>query len=463
MAQQQVFAPNNAKVEPYPFADEMERALATLLASRPKLYARLGAALDPKGFSVPVAKLALEAIRAIAHDSGRGPDHTVLVIQRLKRWMADGRITQDDINEVVDMFDAAEDSGLPSEEAVISEVAPILQRRAQRDAIESALADYQKRQDPTHAFQLLEKAQRIGEVEETTGVLVGSASFEAMERLKKVDRLPSGILELDDALAGGFLRGTETVYIAGTGGGKSQALIQNATASALRGFFTGYVTLELPEEIILARLKANMTGLFVDDILADPSRAKGALARITSHPGYGGIVVGEFTPKVTTVGDLRDWVESMEQRHGRRMDVLVVDYADRLGVGGSRRKKDRDEENTYASALDVYEELRIWGNDTGRWVFTASQAQRAKDKGKKLGVDDVADSMHKVRVTDYAITLNPRDEGATLLWHIAKNRLGKANANIGPLPVQFECGRIGPITWPEGYEAKPFGQGSMFG
>ncbi len=460
----QVYVPNNAKVEPYPFTEDMERALVTLLAQKPKLFGKLGALLDPKGFTDPVAKLGLEAVRAVAHDHGRGPDKALLVIQRLRRWMGEGKLDQDTLNGVSDMFDACEDAGLPSEESVIAEVAPILQRRAQRDAIESALSDYQKRVDPAHAFELLEKAARIGETEETTGTLLGNQSFAAMDRLKQVDRLPFGIMEVDDALGGGALRGTETVYIANTGGGKSQALIQNATAGALRGFLVGYVTLELPEQVIFARLKGNLTGVFVDDIMADPEKCRAELNRFLSNPLYGGIVVGQFTPKVTTVSDIRAWVDEQERKLGKRMDVLVCDYADRLGAGKGYKKKGKegDEENTYASALDVYEELRIWADETRRWVFTASQSQRSKDKGKKLGVDDVADSMHKVRVADYVITLNPRDENATLLWHIAKNRLGKSNQNIGPLPVQFETARIGPITWPDGYDAKVLGTASMF-
>lgn len=462
----QVFVPSNVKVEPYPFTEDMERVLVTLLASRPKLYARLGIALDPKGFTDPVAKLALEAIRAVAHDHGRGPERAVIVIQRLRRWMGEGKLDQAKLDAVTDMFDATEDAGLPSEDAVVSEVAPILTRIAQRAAIESALGDYQKRQDPTQAFKLLEKASRIGAVEETSGTLLGDQSFAAMERLKRFERMPLGIMEVDDALGGGFLRGTETVYIANTGGGKSQALVQNACASALRGALVGYVTLELPEEVILARLKANLTGVFVDDILADPEKCRAPLMAVKNNPAYGGIVVGEFTPKVTTPGDLRDWVAGEEEKLGRHMDVLVVDYADRLGAGKAYKKRGKDgaeEQDTYASALDVYEELRIWANETRRWVFTASQSQRTAkgDKGGKLTVNDVADSMHKVRVADYVVTLNPRDEGATLLWHIAKNRLGKANQNIGPLPVQYECGRIGPVTWPDAYNTKLVG-GSFF-
>ncbi len=460
----QVYVPSSAKVESYPFTPDMERLLVTLLAHRPRFWARLGAMLDPKGFTDPVARRALEAVRAVAHDIGRGPEALMIVLQRLRRWMGEGKLTQDILDEVTDMFDAVEDAGLPDEETVIAEVAPILVRRAQREAIESALGDYQKRQDPTAAFTLLERAARIGETEETTGTMLGPHSFASMKRLQNIERLPIGITEVDDELQGGFYRGTETVYVAGTGNGKSQALVQNACHAALKGLLVGYATLELPEPIVWSRIKANLTGLFVDDIIADPDRALAPLARFLNNPKWGGIIVGQFVPKVTTVGDIREWVKRQEEKYGQRMDVLVCDYADRVGPGKAYKKGNRksEEENTYASALDVYEEFRIWADETRRWVFTASQAQRGKDKGRKLGTDDVADSMHKVRVADYVITLNPRDEKATLLWHIAKNRLGKDGGDIGPLPVSYAQARVGPCSWPPEYDIKPLGSGGLF-
>lgn len=460
-ASAQVYVPTATKTEPYPFTEDTERALVTLLAQRPRLFARLGASLDPKGFSNKTAKLALEATKAIAHDTGRGPEKLLLVIQRLRRWMGDGKLSQDDLDAVNDMFDAATEAGLPDEDDLVAEVSPVLQRRAQREAIESALSDYQKRQDPTHAFELLEKASLIGKAEASTGTLLGESSFESLERMRSIDRLPIGITEVDDELGGGFYRGTETVYIAGTGGGKSQALIQHATSSALRGFLVGYVTLELPEHVVFARLKANLTGVLVDDIIADPEKCRAPLQSFTRNTNYGGVVVGVFTPKVTTVADLKAWVADQERKLGRRMDVLVVDYADRVGASKAHRKRN-EQDDSYATSLDVYEELRTWADETRRWVFTASQSTRSKDKGKKLGVDDVADSMHKVRVADYVITLNPRDEGATCLWHIAKNRLGKNGGNIGPLPVHFETARIGPISWPPEYDLPVLGEKRLF-
>ena len=55
------------------------------------------------------------------------------------------------------------------------------------------------------------------------------------------------------------------------------------------------------------------------------------------------------------------------------------------------------------------------------------------------------------RTADLVITLNPRDEGATLMFRIDKNRHGRGGEDIGPLPHEFEKGRVCPVYregWP---------------
>jgi uncharacterized Fe-S cluster-containing radical SAM superfamily enzyme len=64
-------------------------------------------------------------------------------------------------------------------------------------------------------------------------------------------------------------------------------------------------------------------------------------------------------------------------------------------------------------------------------------------------VDDVADSMHKVRVADLVLTLTPpntgEDEVTELIHYVAKHRTGKSNVQVGPLRTEFECARIAPM------------------
>jgi len=432
--------------DPYNLDADFERQVVTLVCCRPRFLGRLRSALDPECFNLPASKLAVQACLAVARDLGHGPDSALVVIQRLRRWMGEGKVTQADIQDVADVFDAAEDAGLLAEDEVLGELTPLLRRRAEREAVETAVKAFQKRGDLGDAFDQMERARRIGTNDSSVGTIVGPESFGQLERLRQVQRLPTGILELDDVLAGGVMRGTESMFLGGPGDGKSMGLMQVACNAARMGFHVGIATLELPEPIQLARCKANLTGFCIDDILDapdDPQFHK-ALADVQAVPGFGRIVVKEFSPLATTVEDLRDWVKDAEADWGFPMDVLVVDYADKLTVRSGLRKDD----NGYTIGRLVYESLRVFASETSRWVWTASQATRGEGgkKQKKLDLGDTSDSMHKVRVADLVISLNARDDGTQMVFYVAKNRLGSSRKTVGPLPVEWERARIAPLN-----------------
>jgi hypothetical protein len=426
------------------FAD----ALAVACASNPKLWGRLGKELDPGCMPGDFAPLVLKAIRAIAHDVGHGPTSALVVFQRLRRWVGEGTVTHEQLDDVCDHFDEVIDDGLPDVESLAQEIIPILKRRMERAALDKGFSAFQKRRDLDDAVGMIQRAQRLGDVDSDLGTLLGPSSFEEMDRLKRIERLPTGVLELDDAIGGGPYRGTLSVFMADTGGGKSIALIQVACEAAMQGHHVCLATLELPKAIILARIKANLTGIPIDAVLADPegSGCIERLAEIQDDGGFGSIMVKDFSPSTTTIPDITNWVREWEEEKDVEVTLLVVDYADKC----VSHEKKRDD-NSYNTGKVVYEGLRLWAANEGgmaRWTWTASadKGQSRDKKVKKTDTGDVADSKHKVRVSDLWITLNPREEtddgNAMLAWFIAKNRLGRARFTVGPLPTDWECARI---------------------
>jgi replicative DNA helicase len=157
----------------------------------------------------------------------------------------------------------------------------------------------------------------------------------------------------------------------------------------------------------------------------------------------GGLAVSEFTPSVTTAESIIDWVGELERERGRKIDVLVVDYLDRVG---SAKAKMTD--SSYRVGELAAESLRTWALKHGVWVLTAAQARRVSEKELKkraLTSDDCADSMGKVRVADYVFTMNYRNEleGKGLLdWFVAKNRYGIDGFATAPSGTQFAVGRV---------------------
>ena len=438
--------------ETYEVNESFAEALAVVCAKRPKVWARIGQSLDPDCLPSDTAALVVKAVKAIAQDLGRGPDSSVLVVQRLRRWKGEGSVTQDQLDDVSDMFDDVEDGGEPDAEALMQEIVPILRRRLEREALDKGFGAFQKRGSLDQAVAMITRANRLGEVDTDLGTLLGPSSFDEMERLKRIERLPTGILELDDALGGGPYRGTLSCFMADTGGGKSIALIQVACKAAKDGHHVCLATLELPKAIILARIKANLTGIPIDAILADPVACGcvDALAEL-QRGAFGSIVVKDFSPSTTTVPDITSWVAEYEKEHGVSVSLLVVDYGDKCV---SHEKKGGD--SGYNTGKVVYESFRLWAANEGglaRWTWTASadKGLSRDKKTKKTDTGDVADSKHKVRVSDLWITLNPKEEmddgNAMLAWFIAKNRLGRARFTIGPMLTDWPCARIVDQGW----------------
>ena len=444
------------KADPYDLEERFERVVVTMACGMPGFYGRIGNLLDPECVSLEPSKWALRAAFAIYTDNTEGPESALVVLQRLKRWVREGKLTNADLAEVSDLFDAAEDAGLLSEEAAVNELAPILRRRMELDAVRHATAQFGKGEGLEEVSEMLEQASRIGVSDTSVGMCLGPESGAVAASMRGLSRMKTGIMELDDAMDGGYVRGSTVVYLAETSGGKSMALVQGAVSAAQQGLNAAYATLELSIPIVLARILANITGVPVNDILFTPGCSEEATKRLASiqKAGFGSILFKAFTPQVSTVTDILEWVKTIEKTRGSQIDVLIVDYGDK--VAAPKKAKDKDT-SSYKTGLYVFEGFSVWSRDNNRWCLTASQANRGKKKDRsgkksnndKLETDDVADSMHKVRVVPVVITLNKRgEEGDQVYYHVAKNTFGKAGMGVGPLPTEYECARISPVTYP---------------
>lgn len=432
----------NAK-EPYNLDPGFERMVLTLSACSPRFYGRLGYALDAECCELPEAKLILDAVRQIARELGHGPESVLLVLQRLRRRMTEGKVTLEQVQAVAGLFDLAEDDGLQDENDVVTELTPVIRRRMEHDALITGLDNFAGRRGFENVVDLFARAKRLGQVNTSAGTRLDIAGFEEIERNKTLTRLPSGVLELDLQLDDGLPRGAIGVAIGDTGGGKSMYLVHQACEALRRRVHTVYATLELPKPVQLARLYANLTGIPINQILESPADMREARRRMeVMVPNIGACMVEEFTPHATTVADIKDWVARCEDTLGEKVGCVIVDYADKMH--DPKVKGDND----YVAMRNVYEGLRRDIAVASQvWVWTASQASRpSKESAKRIDIQNVADSMHKVRTSDLVLTLNFREDGEQMMFFVAKNRHGKGRFQVGPVPTDFARARIVPLA-----------------
>ena len=414
----------------------MQKALATMLAGRPRVFARIGEDLDPDCLSIAPARNAVRAIRVIAEDTGP-PTSQIPVIQRLRTWMEDGKLTQEDVNAVVDMFDESEEVGLPDENALVGEIAPILRQRARDSAVRRAIDLLPQKESLGEVADDLRRAENIGESRGALAVGWQQARATLVQEGSFI-RLPSGIPELDRKLEGGFERGSLWTWLAVSGGGKSVALTQCAANALLTGVNVCYATLELSKGKTLARLIANLSGVPINRVLN--GQMDTALKQLEKLP-LGKLHLDYFTPKLTRIEHIKDFVKRAEDDHGEKFEVVIVDYGDKLTA------KVGHEAGTYHEAGNVWEEYRVWMEAEARWGMTASQAKKQDKKQKEiyLGLDDFADSQNKPRVTDGALAINRRETDLEVRIGCPKNRNGESGWEVGPFPTMFECGRLVPV------------------
>ena len=284
-------------------------------------------------------------------------------------------------------------------------------------------------------MRLIEDANKIGISKQSSGLKLEAAALSEISALRHLDKLPTGVDDLDYYLDGGLPRGSLGVVIGGSGDGKSMYLTQVAAMAAAQGCSTLYATLELPEPVVLARMTASLTQIPLHKILSGSPIAADRLKNLAHK--IGPTRIREFTAKATTAQDIMSWVDEVQRLDNRSVDCLVVDYADKLAAAGER--------SDYSEMGKVYESLRVGCHERGLWGWTASQATRKKMGTKRLDQDDVADSMHKVRVADLVVTLTvtetPEAEREVEIF-VAKNRHGASRKALGPFKTDFAFGRL---------------------
>lgn len=429
----------------YGFSPTFESVVVLFAISDEAFYAKIGHALEPDLLVQAPAKLLVQAAHALKVDLGKGPGSTMLVTQRIRRWVEEGKYKVSDLHLVDTYLDEAESLVFDANadpDTILKEALPAVRRRIQQKATETALKDFSKDGDFDDVLDLLGQARGLGVATSIGAGVDLAAAMELIQELKVTDYLELGISELDAELQGGVPRGTETIILGRTGSGKSQFLTHTTAHSLRRGLNVAVATLELPVTVWMSRLAANLTGELEAEIRSGRAAKEAGrkLSKMTDR--LGAVRCEHFTAYATTVPDILTWVTHIEKSQGFEIDVLVVDYADKLKATSAK------EVNDYNSMRQVYEELRIWAERKKKWILTASAAKaKSKDggKGARINAEDAADSMHKGRVADVVISINTSDverQAREVTFFIAKNRLGPAQVAVGPLTCDFAYGRM---------------------
>lgn len=430
-----------AKVDPYRLDPRFEVAVVLSAVRRPKFYGTIGHAVEPEALGEETHRLIYKAVKAIAKDIGHAPSSDATVLQRIRRWVEEGSVSTEDLNSAIDFFIDAPRKIQPEDE-LVGELRPLLQRRLEAEAVRAAMEEYSRKGDFSIVQRILAQSKSVGRVDTNTGLRLGTGVFAEIDQLAAMQRLPLGIEELDFALDGGLPLGCQFVYVGGAGAGKSMMLAHVVAHALTLGLSAVVATLELNRVVWMARVMANLTGEPINNILRqDYEETRRKIEKM--YPVLGTLIVKDFPAKLTTMPELMQWYDACTEEEGHAAHLFVVDYADKC------RSHLREDQNDYSGQNTVYETHRLFVAERRIWGATASQPRRkaAQEKRRRIELDDLADSQGKARVADLVVTGTKSQDGDMIDYLIAKNRYGKADISVGPLPHDWACGRM--VAGPE--------------
>src|ERR1035437_3916799 len=255
-------------------------------------------------------------------------------------------------------------------------------------------------------------------------------------RMSEAARLyiPTGWDPIDKLLDGGLANGELGFVVAPAGAGKSWLLAKIGSKAMEAGKTIIHFTLEMNENYVGRRYDLCFTKISFQDI---PNHIIEVKKRIESISGK--LFIKFFAIKTVAAQSIKMHVERVQMLTGKKVDMIVVDYADLLRPAISERNS-----NSYSEAGSVYEELRAVAGELQVPIWSASQSHRSAHEAETIQAQNVADSYRKIMTGDFVISLSRKMEdkqGGSARIHVIKNRFG-ADGMTFPTYFDASCGDI---------------------
>lgn len=203
---------------------------------------------------------------------------------------------------------------------------------------------------------------------------------------------------VDQKLYGGLNRKELTIWCAGSGGGKSLTMQNQAVNMSRTGLNVVYISLELSEEMISMRLDSMVSGVSSKEIFQRLDDVE--IKVLQAGKKAAGLHVKQM-PQGTTTNDLRAYLKNYEIETGHKCDVLVVDYLDLMFPNN----KKIDVSNLFVKDKFITEELRGLCVEKNMVGITASQLGRSSVNEMEMDHSHIAGGISKIQTADNVIAI----------------------------------------------------------
>lgn len=223
------------------------------------------------------------------------------------------------------------------------------------------------------------------------------------QALAQQETIPTGIKALDVNLGGGLSRKQVTLFTANSGGCKSVMLNNLAHNYSRTGHHVVLLSLELPKEMVFVRSSSIISGYDIKN-LGETKTEVGNVVQKLSNEMEGSLFIqrirGDSTPN-----DVRGFLTHYELELGRKPDVLLLDYLDKMTPNQGVGRLSISEQDKFKS-----EQLAEVAFDYNCICASASQQNRDAIGNLSPGQGVIAGGITKINTVDNVISLYMDDE-----------------------------------------------------
>ena len=238
--------------------------------------------------------------------------------------------------------------------------------------------------------------------------------FEMRYEIKVRNPISTGWEKIDALTSGGLGSGELGVVIAPTGAGKSMVLAHLGAQAVKAEKNVVHYTLELSESVTGQRYDSCISTVPLNTLFHRKDEVLESISDLN-----GSLIIKEYPTKTASTNTIRAHLEKLKKTN-RKVDMILVDYADLLRPTSNFREK-RDELGS------IYEDLRAIAQEYKCPLWTASQTNRTGLNAEVITMESISEAFNKCFVADFIFSVSRtiKDKNAnTGRLFIAKNRSG---------------------------------------
>lgn len=388
----------------YEFSQNLQRGLLFFLKTNTDFLIQCSDLIESDYFEYPSHVKFYEKITEYYQRYKKAPNDEFILEEIRKELRYNDDLA--DYSEELEEINQITESYLDNPEYYLNLVENFAKSEAMRRAIESSI-HLVKENRMDEVISVVQKALLVSRTVDYGEDYFGNYA----ERIRldnkdtHVEKFPTVLPAMNFHLEGGNSRKELCMVVAPPGTGKSLYLVNQSVKFLQTGSNVLYISLEMSEEKIAKRFDSVLTLVPVDTLGESGGvlEVNNRLKKFQEKNPDSRLIIKEFPTGQANVNTIRSLLNNLKNREQFEPDVIVVDYLELL-------RPLRFIDSEYLAQQRIAEELRGVGMEMNMLIWTASQPNRQGRKVDIITDAELGDSYGKIRVADFAISINQTEE-----------------------------------------------------